>query len=251
MTVFPSKLLPLICATPDDQPIDIDAVRSLCSAGFGHCPPEDRAIAWLLLSRVLPSNPREFQPTLESQLSMYVAFVTDFGLTDYLVPSSPKVLNGHDQSPQEKLLSFIHGDVSRTTHHIVFFPPSDPGSSAASDREDLAPFRTHLRRIERVLDIFANVNPSLAYLQGFHELCCVLYYVFASAVSWFGNDMMRVETTVFYCFQQLMGSTRIQELFQTDDNSSLIHHRLGDDDEHKSQKLAKKRKRLFRRKPKV
>jgi hypothetical protein len=223
MTQIP-KILPLVNAPSPDDTIDLEMVRSLCSSGLVDCLPEDRAVAWLLLSRVFPPHPRRFRPTLESHLAMYTSFVRDFELADYHtrapVGSEEHPLLG---VPRENLMSFIHGDVNRTPHHTMLFPPSDvapPGS------EPRATVKTHLRRMERILYIFASVNPSVAYLQGFHELVCVLYYVFANAVAFFGDDMMQVEATVFYAFQQLMGSTRLQELFQTADNASLINHQL-------------------------
>jgi hypothetical protein len=212
---------------PDGVTADLDTIRSLCSSGLESCPPEDRAIAWLLLSRVFPPNTSQFESTMAAQRSMYEVFVSDFGLVGWELRTFPRPTEDlHFDVPNERLMFTIHGDVVRTPHHAVFFPPSNLPDESADPLDVLAPFQAQLRRIERVLYIFAHVNAALSYLQGFNELCCVFFYVFSQAASWFGGDMMQVETTVFYSFQQLIGSTRLQELFSTDDGSSLITHRL-------------------------
>jgi hypothetical protein len=125
--------------------------------------------------------------------------------------------------PQGKLMAFIHGDVMRTQHHTTLLPPSDPSPPGS---HILAPFKTHMRRMERILYVFANVNPAFSYLQGFHEIVCVLFYVFVNAGPWLGGDMLQVEATVFCSFRQLMEVAGVQELFQTADDSALIHERL-------------------------
>jgi hypothetical protein len=224
MSAEPSTISSLVRASLAAEQIDLDAIRTLCASGLSDCLPEDRAASWLLLSRILPLSAHDFPSVFEYQLRSYTDFIDAFGVADYhaqvLVVSGEAVTSG---VPQGKLMAFIHGDVARTQHHTALLPPSDPNPP---ESHILAPFTTHMRRMERILYIFANVNPAFSYLQGFHEIVCVIYYVFVNALSWLGGDMLQVEATAFFSFQQLMGSTRIQELFQTADNSSLIHHTL-------------------------
>jgi hypothetical protein len=129
--------------------------------------------------------------------------VTDFGL------------------PNNSLMSLIHGDIVRTGRHIRCFPNPDP-DVAGLPGDPLLPFHAHMRRLERILYIFASCNPTLSYMQGFNEIVAVLYYVFASAIIWFNYDWVELESFVFYTFQRMCSSTRLGELFCTQDQSSLI-----------------------------
>jgi hypothetical protein len=156
-----------------------------------------------------------------------MGFVREFEMVGYetkLFPntSEPGPLDVTDQS----LMELIHGDIVRTSHHILFFPNPDLTIQGDDPADCLWPFHAHLRRLERVLYLFARVNPTLSYLQGFNELVSVLYFVFLSALPVFEESSDEVEAFVFYCFQQLLGTTGIQELFTTQDKSSLIHGRL-------------------------
>jgi hypothetical protein len=109
-------------------------------------------------------------------------------------------------------MELIHGDIIRTGHHIHYFSYPDP----------LLPYHIHMRRMERILYLFASVNRTMSYMQGFNEIVAVLYYVFSEAVIFFNYDWLALEAFVFYTFQRILSVTKLSELFTTQDQSSLI-----------------------------
>jgi hypothetical protein len=224
------KILPLIMPRPDGHSIDIAQIRHLCERGLDTCPADDRAIAWLALTGVMPDQPEEWGASKSTRTQEYSDFVALFGMTDWESKLFP---NTSDMTEfgvsNQKLMEIVHGDVVRTGHHILFFPEPDTDPAAASDDPEnfLNPFHVHLRRLERILYIFASVNPTLAYMQGFNELVAIIYYTFSQAKPFFDDDWLETEAFVFFTFQQLLGTTNISDLFTTQDRSSLIHRQLG------------------------
>jgi hypothetical protein len=216
------KVLPLVQVKADGSPINIRTIADICVTGLEDCPPEDRAIAWLLLSGVLPASPEDWPRSRASTLNEYSAFVSLFQLEGHeskMFENSTSVMEFG--VPDNSLMELIHDDVVRTGHHIQLFPGADSAVAAPAD-DPLLPFHVHLRRLERILYIFAKCNPTMSYAQGFNEIVSVLYCVFAQALNWFYDDWLALESCVFYTFQQMFSATRLSELFNTDDNSALI-----------------------------
>jgi hypothetical protein len=212
------RVLPLVQVSPDGDPIDLAPIRLICERGLDECPPDDRALAWLVLSGVFPPHPERWESHRDAQKSRYFSFVAEFALSDFHTQTDHRV--PHNAS----LMEFIHVDVVRTTRHIVFLPASDAPPPECEDA--LAPFRARVRRIERMLYVFGSLNSTLGYLQGFNELVCVLYYVTATASPFFRGDEDEIESLTFFIFQELFAVTRLHELFNTQEDSALIHHRL-------------------------
>jgi hypothetical protein len=127
----------------------------------------------------------------------------------------------------------IHIDIIRSFHHIEFLPvqgePEDPPpeSTLPKSAAKLGPYMTQVRRIERMLYVFASVCTTFNYLQGFNELICVAYCALAQAIPYFRDDDDEVEALTFFLFQEFFAVTKIQELFNTSDGSASIHLRLG------------------------
>jgi hypothetical protein len=88
----------------------------------------------------------------------------------------------------------------------------------------LLPFHRHLRRIERILYIFAKVNPEFSYSQGFNELCCVLFYAFDSSIAYFHNDPIEVEALIFFTFEKLLKA--IGRLFTATENRTVVSRQI-------------------------
>jgi hypothetical protein len=212
---------------PDGSPPDIALIERLCAMGLDDCPPEDRATAWLLLSGVFPPTPQTWPSLKQSLHREYVGFVHAFGLDGF---ESKMFANTADAGPFDvahpTVMEAIHGDIIRTSHHFIFFPDPDPDVERTGPEDVLTSYHVHMRRIERVLYVFAQLNPALSYLQGFNELASVLYYVFLSACPLFDRNPECAEAFVFFAFHELLATTKIHELFTTQDRSSLIHNRL-------------------------
>ena len=221
------KILPLVQVDPDNDTFDINKIRQICSHGLDECEPDDRAVAWIVLSYVFPNTPKEWNKIRAQNLETYKQFISYFDLVDF---ENRDIHNDNSITDfglkNNRLMEIIHGDVIRASHHIQFFPYPDPNVEIEKEEDILNPYHIHMRRLERILYIFGSLNPTKSYMQGFHELCSVFYYVYSQALPYFNNDWLEVETTVFYSFQQLFTHTSLNELYTTQDKSSLIHKSL-------------------------
>jgi hypothetical protein len=97
-------------------------------------------------------------------------------------------------------MELIHGDIIRTTHRIAFIPSADRNVYPQSTNDHV-----HMRRIERILDLFAQLNPTIFYLQGFTKLMTVRFSACYSAPCYFNDDELEVEGLSFYTFQEIFG----------------------------------------------
>jgi hypothetical protein len=211
--------------TAGDSLMDLNAISKICAQGLFECPPEDRLLAWLTLSGVLPRVPEKWAAFRTSAIAQYQDFIRVFEIDGYESRMFENTTDVCDFGlPDNRLMELIHGDVIRTHHHVRHFPSAD--LTIPVDPDPLMPYHMHMRRMERILYVFANCNRTLSYMQGFHEIVAVLYYVSASAVSFFNYDWLALESTVFYTFQKLMGETTLSDLFTTTDHSSLIMVRM-------------------------
>jgi hypothetical protein len=221
------KILPLVMISPDGKPIDVVRIRRICELGLDECPPDDRAAAWLVLSGALPPRAEEWAALKTDRTREYGGFIEMVSMQDYETKFFPNSSDPVDFGlANQDLMELIHGDVVRTAHHAIFFPGPDPSISSDEPEDFLLPYHVQLRRLERILYIFATLNPTLSYLQGFNELSAVIFYTYSMAMPFFDNDIMEVEAFVFYTFQQMFAETKINELFTTQDKSSLIHRQM-------------------------
>jgi hypothetical protein len=227
MALLRFKIMPLVQVNPERKPIDIAKIRMLCAKGLDECPPEDRTIAWLVLSGVLPRS-AECWPSVRASLrSEYVVFISEFSVVDYESKHFPNRAEFCTFGvPQESLMELIHGDVVRTIHHIGFFPNADRTVTLESSEDLLLPYHMHIRRIERILYLFAQLNRTIAYIQGFNELATVLFYVYYSSLCYFNDDELEVEALTFYTFQKMFSVTALNELFSMEDGSTLVRRRF-------------------------
>ncbi|OHT13538.1 TBC1 domain protein [Tritrichomonas foetus] len=225
-----TNILELIKIKEDGSPIDLKKIQEKCYHGLDECPPEERVYAWLILTQVFPLQPEEWEQLKKDRTTQYFDYVDLFKMTGYeekFFPNTAETTNFGVSN--NDLMELIHGDVIRTSHHIQFLPFPDQDAPEPESEEDiLMPYHEQIRRIERILYIFASLNRTISYLQGFNELCTVLYYAYSSALSVFDDQKDMMEAFVFYSFQSLLASTKLNELFTTQDKSSLIHNRMAE-----------------------
>lgn len=227
MQQFQFKILPLTMMKEDNSPIDIKKIRDICMTGLDDCPPEDRCIAWLLLSNVFPKNPEKWVEYREKMVNTYKNLIKIFkleGYEDKIIPNT--TLHYTFQLDDSQLMDLIHIDMVRTAHHLIFLPYPDYSVTNLDQKDYLLPYHAHMRRIERILYMFAKMNSTLSYLQGFNELITVIFYVMLSALVYFGNDWLEVEAFSYYIFQEIFSTTRLIDLFSLQDQLDLINDRL-------------------------
>lgn len=221
-------IIPLIQATSEDSVINVTKIKELCSRGLDSSRPEDRAAAWLVLSHVFPTNPLAIPDLRKRNKQSYLDYIDIFNMKGY--ENEIYSLNGEVTMFREgidnELMSLIYIDVLRTPHHLRFLPFQDNDIPINSPEDILAPFHQQMRRIERILYIFAKCNSTVSYLQGMNEIAAVLYYAFSMSLAFFSNDLDEMESFVFTEFQTIYGSTKLSEMYLLQDRSSIIQGRM-------------------------
>ena len=219
-------ILPLVQPSPDGNPVDKAKIAELCSHGLSECPPEDRAIAWLVLLDVFPKKAEEWNQLKDQMEELYTIFIEEYKVKDWtqrIFP--PNVKKSEFHLDDDNIMAIIHGDVVRSGRHFFFLPPEEI-PEGANPNDIQAPFTYHIRRIERILYIFSQTNPSLAYMQGFNELVIPLYYVLIQAKTMFLDDYIMIEALTYKMLQNLLTNTDIQEFYATKDQTQTIMSKL-------------------------
>lgn len=208
-----------------DTTIDLKRLREYTSHGIEDT--EERPIIWLILSGIFPNMPTHWQKPYQETIKTYETLKETFGFIGYEnipfnidLPEIVKTLSPSDK----KILQDIHVDIIRTSHQIDFFKDSD--NSVPLNSHPLAPFHMHIARLERILFFFAKMNTAHGYMQGFNEFASVIFFVMSSNLPFFQNNYDHVEAFSYCFFQTLFGSTGLDELFNTRDNSATIMERL-------------------------
>jgi hypothetical protein len=98
----------------------------------------------------------------------------------------------------EQLLRAIHIDVMRLTRHFVHF----------GDTLD-----AYLRRMERILYLFAHCSSPCGYQQGFHELLFPLFFVGICGAADLGLDGDAVEAIAYFMLHSLINGTAVGDFF--------------------------------------
>jgi len=222
--------MPLVNPTFDRDTIDLEEIKRISSRGLDGCPPEDRALAWLSMLHTYPLNPMDWKNVLDASYDSYWMYVKEYHLDDWhkkQIPNQcPRDIYGLHNNSQ---MAIIHGDIVRTGRIIFFFPPKPIEGAVQEDAEDMIfQFGEHARRLERVLYIFSTLNPGFGYMQGYNELLPPFYYVLLQAQALLGCSIDRIESLAFQCFQTLLVSTTLHELYMTGHKSEVILHKLND-----------------------
>lgn len=222
-------ILSLTMPSPDNETIDIDKIRELMKGDIDSLPPEDRCSGWLALIGVMPSNPNEWAKKKELLRESYWSQVEEMNMSDWHNKYIPTHCTSEEFGlgpEKDKIMAVIHGDLVRTMRHIMFLDPLGiPESSEPrkeSDDDQIRNFSGHIRRLERVLFMFAMLNRTLGYLQGFNELMCPFYYVLLKAKTLFNNSIDFVEAISFYCFLELMNGTDINDFYTTQESPIIL-----------------------------
>ncbi|KAG9471567.1 hypothetical protein GDO78_014256 [Eleutherodactylus coqui] len=102
---------------------------------------------------------------------------------------------------------------------------SSPLKAAASHSlSDIEPLpsgsEAHWEVVERILFIYAKLNPGIAYVQGMNEIVGPIYYTFATNPN--GAWREHAEADTFFCFTNLMAEIRDNFIKSLDDSQCGI-----------------------------
>lgn len=215
-------IYPLTLPTGERIPVDVPRIRSFMAKGIRDCDPIDRAAAWLVLSEVFPSTGDDWTMKRNSYVKFYQEYIKAFGLTDFLTLDVPNTCDSFDFGVESNsTMELIHNDITRSHHHTKYLPLIE-----GEIVEEGSVSNSHLRRLERILYIFAKSNVGLGYSQGFNELVCPIYYVFSCALDYCLYSWDVVETLTYFVFQYLLGTTDLKDFHTMVDNASILYHRV-------------------------
>ncbi|XP_032088860.1 TBC1 domain family member 13-like [Thamnophis elegans] len=82
----------------------------------------------------------------------------------------------------------------------------------------------HWEVVERILFIYAKLNPGIAYVQGMNEIVGPLYYTFATNPNSTWKEHAEADT--FFCFTNLMSEIRDNFIKSLDDSQCGITYRM-------------------------
>ena len=222
------KIYTLVQKNPDAVEIPLQKIKEITGQTLDDCPPEDRAVAWLALLEVFPKNPNDWDEEKKNLIESYQSFVKDYKLVDWINEDVPDNVNQSTLNVENKaLMGQIHSDIVRTGRQIQFFPP-DLNHEGNPETCILYKHAGYMRRIERILYVFATNNSTLSYTQGFNELVSPIYYVMLRAKYMFREQQDDIEAITYAMLQQLISSTSVHEMYTTQDKSSIILSKLDD-----------------------
>ncbi|KAJ7307974.1 hypothetical protein JRQ81_008472 [Phrynocephalus forsythii] len=107
----------------------------------------------------------------------------------------------------------------------VSSPHKTPAPSSLSEYELLPNgCEAHWEVVERILFIYAKLNPGIAYVQGMNEIVGPLYYTFATDPN--GEWKEHAEADTFFCFTNLMSEIRDNFIKSLDDSQCGITYKM-------------------------
>jgi hypothetical protein len=101
----------------------------------------------------------------------------------------------------ESIARTLGGGVKVTKRECSAYDGQEPKVALAAEAVE-----HHWEVIERILFIYAKLNPGIGYVQGMNEICGPLYYVIASNPD--GTWREHAEADTYWCFLLLMSEFR-------------------------------------------
>uniref|UniRef100_A0A4W3IUM6 TBC1 domain family member 13 n=1 Tax=Callorhinchus milii TaxID=7868 RepID=A0A4W3IUM6_CALMI len=103
---------------------------------------------------------------------------------------------------------------------------SSPRKVPSSSEYEVLPegCEAHWEVVERILFIYAKLNPGIAYVQGMNEIVGPVYYTFATDPNTEWKEHAEADT--FFCFTSLMSEIRDNFIKSLDDSQCGISYRM-------------------------
>jgi hypothetical protein len=161
-----------------------------------------RFILWQKQFRLISDDSQTWTPTWQMFFETYVALINANELEDFVVSSSDMA--------DEVLQRAVHVDVVRLCRYFKLFA------------EDEGEIERHVKRLERILYLFAQYNAADGYNQGYHEILAVLYYVSIQGGGQLGLDSVHCEAVAYFLLHALINGTVIGDIFLVQQKSSVL-----------------------------
>ena len=217
-------IIQLVQNTNVDEPIPVHIIQDLSSHGLDMYSELDRAYAWLLMLGILPPTQNKWESVYAEHRKSYQDFKLLYNIQDWDKVVLPVIFTERDFHIQNAhTMLIIHQDLYRSASLLYFFPPQKiEGSEMQGQKDVLYDYSAHIRRLERILYIFAQLNPGLSYLQGYHALLLPFFYVLIKS-KFFNKNSDDVEMLSFAYFQIILSNTNLSNLYTVQDNNIIYH----------------------------
>jgi hypothetical protein len=240
---------------------DKDGIKKLCKEGLPDDLPFIRSLVWKINLNYLNYDTEKWDDHLIKKRAEYEDIKTAFILKmdaerklfqEYYdlnksSPNSNNELGNFIKFTDRNLLEEIDKDVRRThTDLNFFFMPTD-----LTDRENLTneeiseivqkkrsndvktiddiyyskeihKFETHADVLNRILYIYAKLNPDINYVQGMNELISPIYYIYCIHDTVLSNP----EADTFWSFTYLMDDIKVLFMRSKDDSREGIFKKI-------------------------
>ncbi|OHT02822.1 TBC1 domain protein [Tritrichomonas foetus] len=207
---------------------------------------EERAYNWLNMLSIFPENPDHWPTVCQTILRSYTNFMSCYSISDYLDSDSEKMDYAIEKVYQKfdtKVFEMIVSDIERSKRQMKYLTTNNQFNYFENFDTFPENIQTeHSKRIERILYVFAKVNPEFGYIQGFNELLIPIYYVMVNAMSLFFNRIDIVEAVTYEAFQFLLISSDLSNFYYLLDGS--LENKLSKFDKLMNRFLPKVAKRL-------
>ena len=180
-----------------------------------------RGIIWRLLLKYLPLEVENWERFLEEKHAEYKLLCKKYELK---LPVKKLVAKSEITNEQE-LSKEIKADIKRTKQEVDFFSII-PGHSIEECKEEINKSKddnydfiynndySHRLVMAQMLYLYANINPSVGYVQGMNEILAIIYYCLYNDS---GKEFDKYnENDIYFCFTNLMEELKTLYFKETD-----------------------------------
>mmetsp|Transcript_19210 Transcript_19210/g.66197 ORF Transcript_19210/g.66197 Transcript_19210/m.66197 type:complete len:480 (-) Transcript_19210:110-1549(-) len=198
----------ILRALDSSDVIDEATLRAFSSAGLPRSG-GTRPLVWRLLLRYLPLVRCEWCGHVDAQRALYSQFLSEFQMDEEQSEGGSGTMWAQQQLDSQ-LIGEIRKDVIRTLPNLQFFTEAEGPLRHAA--------------MERILFVYAKLNPGVRYVQGMNEVLGTIFFCFASDES---DWKAHAEADAFFCFTALMAEMRDVYMHSLDNSDSGIHGKIG------------------------
>jgi hypothetical protein len=220
-------LILLLNATPEN-PVDKKLLSSYAERTFCKQTNSIRFYAWLSFADIYKNGLSEFEKKCSSLLNDYKYYISILKLENWEKRRLSNRINDTNLGLEDnRLMVLIHSDISRMSRQLIFFSQQENSQKEEGKEGKAVNLATncmeqHMRRIERILYIYAMFNKETAYMQGFNELIIPFYFVMTRSIEHLKGDYDLAECLSFNLFIWLMMNGGFVDVYLTSNKPVLM-----------------------------
>ncbi|MBW00002.1 TBC1 domain family member 13, partial [Eschrichtius robustus] len=221
------------------------ALEKLQELSFSGIPCEGglRCLCWKILLNYLPLERASWTSILAKQRELYSQFLREMIIQPGIAKANMGVsredvtFEDHPLNPNpdsrwntyfkdNEVLLQIDKDVRGVFEELLMSSPHKNVAPSSLNEYEVLPngCEAHWEVVERILFIYAKLNPGIAYVQGMNEIVGPLYYTFATDPN--SEWKEHAEADTFFCFTNLMAEIRDNFIKSLDDSQCGITYKM-------------------------